>query len=86
MKRTSQTEPKSPNQCTENNSVTYPCPKNSPVGTPTQRPGAGRGRGRYTGGFCPVHRELMGSLPEVRSSAGCSEEIVMNDTVTWGSL
>lgn len=33
-----------------------------------------------------MHRELMGSLPEVRSSAVCSGEIVMNDTVPWGSL
>lgn len=38
------------------------------------------------GGFCPVHRELMGSLPGARSSAGYSGEIVMNNTVPWGSL
>lgn len=32
---------------TENNSVTYPCPKNSWMGTPTQRIGARRGRELY---------------------------------------
>ena len=44
------------------------------------------GQEEYMGGFCPVHRELMGSLPGARSSVGYSGEIVMNNTVPWGSL
>lgn len=32
-----------------------------------------------------MHREHMRNLPRARSSAGYSGEIVMNDTVPWGS-
>lgn len=33
-----------------------------------------------------MHRELVGSLPGAGSSAGCSRETGMSDTVPWAEF